>query len=595
MAFVESKTTFPDFASSKEFFKTGAGQPPTIDITSSPGVTQPAVQPPSPPPSSPSPPPSPPLSPFGATTPSSPLPPSQPGFKPITLGYETTGGIESRLLNPLETGIQAGEEQLTEFADLFRTQAGPGRTFQGIGGEETLETAITSGDLEPAQGLVGAQYTGPQGFDPGVAGSLMQLTGALKAREQALGTGGGIAETLQQSAPGTTGGEALFTAKDILDPEYRARLAGIGAGIDPFGERLESEVLGTAAFAKERTAQEEAIGEQSREYLGGRREGITGDIQSQMDEALAQQLSTQGAFADIKEAPGFAGQMAGLKAAQEAGIIPPGTDLSQLNTEARDAVEAAPGIRDKILQKYPSVSQYDIGVPGAGKRGKPSPFVRDPRTGELRDYREVIPPELQRAWTQRQRDLEEMFNPLRQAWMESQGETLLQQVSPLYFGGGPADEAFAGGFEGPELAEHLKFDPGVRPSRGNISTQEQRTQFNNINDLLGDLDRISKDENVFRAASIGINIDKYLEAEEAALEEQKGALDAQGHAWQSGVRTLRKRYKKAKKKEEWGKVGAVVGGVLGAVIGSVAGGPQGAVVGTGIGTSVGYSAGTALA
>lgn len=596
MAFVESRTTFPSFKRSRDYFRTGRGGPPEINIgggagAGAPGgITAPSVTaPPQAPPQAP-----PPVT-QPVTQPAAQI--TQPAAQPIELGYQTAGPTESRLFTPVKEAAGAGEQQLTEFADLFRTQAGPSRTFEGIKAPETLETAITGGPMQPAQELVGAQYTGPEGLDPGAAGGLMHLSGQLKARQQALGTGGGIASTLTQSAPGITGGEARFTARDILDPGYRARLQEATAGVDPFAGRLEEEILGTQAFAQQRRGEEEAIAAGAREYLGGRRTGITSDIQAEIDAALSQQLGTQGAFADIQEAEGFQGQLAALQDAQQMGAIPAGVDLSALNTEARQALTAAGKARENIMAKYDSVSHLPLGVPGVGKRGKPSPFVRDAQ-GNLLDYRDVIPKELWKDWTARQADLEVTFNPLRKKWMEGRPEArtgvdpeLLRTVSPLYYGGGPGDPAFAGGFEGPQVTspDYLTFDPGVRPSRGNISTDDQRKQFNNINELLGDLDRISQDESPFRAASMAVNLEQYLDDEADALEARKEDLDETGKQWANQVRKLRKDYKKKKKKEEWGKIASVVGGTLGAVAGGIIGGPGGAVVGTSVGSQLGGS------
>lgn len=549
--------TFPDFGESKEFFRTGVGTSPEQQITTAPAAAPPAAAAPATAPGLPAAAPavSQPAAPAAAPqAPPQAAPPEAPGIP--QLGYQTTGTGTERLLAPVTTGVQAGEQALTSFADMFREQAGPGRTFQDIGAPGTLETAITQGGaaLDPARELVGAQYTGPVGLDITGRAGLEKLAADLRIREAALGTGGGIAETLRQSTEGRlTPGEARYTARDVLTPEYVQQLGAATAGISPFGERIGTEAVGAAEFAQARAQQEADIAAQSREYLGGREAGIESDIQGQIEAALAQQAGVAEQAGKIAEAPDFQATMKALEEAQQMGAIPPDVDLSQLDTEAQQALVAATENREKIMAKYGSVAQYELGVPGVGKRGKPSPFVRDAQ-GNLRDYREVIPKELQKDWTARQAELEEEFNPLRQKWMESQERTLQQTVSPIYYGAGPGDPAFAGQFQGPQQAAYLQFDPGVRPSRGNISTEDQRAQFNNINDLLGNLDRIAKDENVWKAATIGVNVEKYLEEEAAELEGRKDTLDQTGREWLNQVKKLRKTYKKKKKKEEWGKI-----------------------------------------
>ena len=125
----------------------------------------------------------------------------------------------------------------------------------------------------------------------------------------------------------------------------------------------------------------------------------------------------------------------------------------------------------------------------------------------------------------------------------------------------------------------------MRPSRGNVSTKEQRGQFNRISDLLGSLDKIEKTD-LFRAATIGVNVQQYLDVEAEALEAQGEKLGAAGQSWKKQVAQLRKKAKKASRKAEWAKVGQVAGGILGAGLGAL-GGPAGAVIGTGIGAQLG--------
>ena len=615
MAFSISRPRFPRFRDSKNYFKTGIGGEdlriaaappaaggPTGTTTVEPAPTSPATQPGA--------------TGGGALSPTTtytapPVTPETP-YEPITLGhFGETGTTIEKLFDPSLKGLEAGQMQLGEFADIFREKAGPERTYQDIGAEETLGAAIAGGPMEPAKGLVGAQYLGPTTLDPTGVGGLQHLAGQLKTREEALGTGLGVTSTLQAGIPGLSPGEAKYTAQHgvFSDPTYRDQLAKALGPTGAFGEQVTTEREAAEAYAGLRGEQEADIAQQSKEYLTGQQAGITGDIQGQIDKALAEQATTAETWAQIQGAPDFEQQLEGLTAAQEMGILPQNVDLTQLDTDARKALKAASGLRDEIMAEYSSVSGYALGVPGVGKRGLGSPHVRDPQTGELRDYRDVIPKELQKDWTARQAKLEKAFNPLRQKWMDKYPEFdpnlpegidpgLMQTVSPLYYGGPEGGalfggEAFGGQFQGPQLANFLQFDPGVMPSRGNVSTTEQRDQFNRISDLLDSLDRIEKDD-LFHAATIGVNIEQYLDAEADALEAQGEKLGVAGQSWKKQVATLRKKAKKAAKKAEWAKVGQVAGGVLGAVVGSVAG-PGGTVIGTGIGSQLGGQLGGSLA
>lgn len=615
MAFSISRPRFPRFQDSKNYFKTGIGgenlrvaaapaaapsaagtttiEAPTTPPATAPGATGGGG-----------------LSPVqGFTGPSV----SQPSYQaPEIGGIGAEGTLQQRLFQPSLQARETGQMQLGEFADIFRQEAGPERTYGGIGGQQTLESAVQGGPMTPAQELVGAQYRGPTTLDPQGIGGLQHLAGQLQTRRGALGTGQGVTSILQSGIPGLTLGEAKYSAqKDIFaDPTYRAQLAEALGPAGQFGQEITTAREAAEELAQKRTAQEADIAQQARGYLGERQAGIGGEIGSEVERLQEQGLQYGELAGKVQGAEDFRSQLGALGEAQAAGLVGQDVDLSEFDTATRQAMEAAPQVKESIMAKYGTVADLPLGVPGVGKRGLGSPHVRDPQTGELKDYRDVIPKELQKDWTARQAELEKAFNPLRQKWMEKYPEFdpdlpqnidpgLLQTVSPLYYGGpeGGAlfgDKAFGGDFQAPQLANFLQFDPGMRPSRGNVSTDEQRGQFNRISDLLGSLDKIEKTD-LFRAASIGVGIQEYLDAEADALEAQGEKVGTAGQSWKKQVATLRKKAKKAAKKAEWAKVGTVIGSVLGAAVGGVIGGPGGAVVGTGIGGGLGGQAAGSLA
>lgn len=598
MAFVETRTKFPSFRRSKDFFKSGLGAPPEVQITGGVGgaavppaggtpqtlgASQPTTPPPAPPPST-----------APATgTPAAPPPPAgdtlAPTVQPIELGYQTTGGIESRLFDPIGEATQAGEAQLTEFADLFRTEAGPSRTFESINAPATLEGAIQGAPIAPAQELLASQYQGPAGLDPGAAGNLMDLAGRLRTRQEALGTGGGLSETLAQSAPGTTGGEARFTAQDVLGPDYRGRLAAATAGVDPFAGRLESEITGTAEFAKQRTGEEEAIATQAEGYLRERKTGITGDIEAEMETQLGLQGQAGDLFREALKEGQTPEQIADiLREAQSLGFIDPEADVGAFNTEIRQAISANPAIAQGIMNdpKFADLADVPIGEIGVDDKGRQTYLLPD-EEGNMVDFRQVLGKTAKGVlFKERQAAFEEAFSsqrgvPFPGGRTSTDGgrfgdPSLSQLADPLYFGKGIESSL-------PQITSFLDLDSGVRPSRGNVSTEEQRDQYNRIGEILQDLDRIEKDETPFRAATIAARVDEFLTAEEEALEEQKDTLDKQGKQWFHQVKTLRKRYRKAEREAKWGKIGGAVGSVLLSPLGP------------GLSTAVGTKAGEGLA
>lgn len=591
MAFVETRTQFPDFQTSKDFFKSGLGSPPEVKITGGAGgaaVQSPGVSPPgqgvSPP----------------ATQDWAPPPSSSgtlaPTVQPINLGYQAGGTAESKLFQPVGQGVQAGEKQLTEFADMFRTEAGPSRTYESIGAQGTLAGAVQGGNLQPAKDLVGASYQGPGGLDPNAAGNLMSLAGRLRAREEALGTGGGVSTILQQSSPGLTGGEARYTAQDLMTPEYRAKLQQATAGIDPFAERLESEILGTQEFARQRGEEEALIAEKSQQYLTGRGTGITDAIAAQMAEAQGQQQEATDYWQQIQAGEGPSDIATALREAQAGGVLDPSVDPEAFNTELQQALAAAPEEKQAILdqEKYAELKDVPIGEIGVDKKGRQTYLLPD-ANGNLVDFRQVLGKTAKGVlFKERQGELEEAFSPARGVGFpggatsgEKWGEQSVGQLaSPMYFGED---------IDLPQVKEFLEFDPGTRPSRGNVSTEEQQTHYNRIQEILGNLDRIATDASPFKAAVIMASVDEYLAAEEEALTSQTGQLDAQAKQWFQQVKKARKAVRKAEREEDYGKIGMVVGGVLGGIVGTVVAPGAGTAIGAGIGTQLGEGIGTSLA
>ena len=243
MAFSITRPRFPRFEQSKNYFKTGIGGENLQVAAAPPAAGGPAgtttVQAPTTPPST-----TPGatggggLSPVqGYTAPSV----SQQAYQPPQIGgIGTEGTLQERLFTPSLQARETGQMQLGEFADIFRQEAGPERTYGGIGGQQTLEAAVRGGPMTPAQELVGARYQGPLTLDPQGVGGLQHLAGQLQTRRGALGTGQGVTSILQSGIPGLSLGEARYSAqKDIFaDPTYRAQLAEALGPRGQFGQEI---------------------------------------------------------------------------------------------------------------------------------------------------------------------------------------------------------------------------------------------------------------------------------------------------------------------------------------------------------------------
>lgn len=577
-----SPVEFPSFERSRNYFRTGLGGPPAARYAEPPqlerwggssqriaregtgaggggGITSPT-------PTTPAAPTGPPqgTQPPQTTAPqvSSPAPhtgqqtaPQQPYTAP-TLGYGTYQGgpLETALFSPVQQAAQQGLSDVERFAEQFRQQAGPSRTYEGIGGQQTLASAVEGGPMDPARALVGARYTGPAGLDPNAVAGLQFLQGQLEQRQKSLGTGAGLTTTIGQTVQDLTPGEARFEARHLFTPEYRAALQAAMAPVGQFGETFGQERAGAEQFAAQRGAEESDIAQRAAEYLTGRRGGITGDIEQQLSQAQAQQIGAGKAFQDILGLDDTAATIEALRKAGTAGYLAPELDPNAFMTPGNVAQQGFQQAQAAILARYPGLEGVPIGQVGVDKKGRQTYLIPDEK-GELVDFRQVLgktPKAVE--FKERQAALEEAFSPARGVPFASGarpsgdrfGEASTQAlVNPLYFGSP---------FEGPQIQSYLTFDPGIRPSRGNVSTEDQRNQYNRIQDLLGELDRIEAEEGPWKAAMIGGNAIQYLEDEIAALESQKGNLSQSAKEWFNKVKRLRKDYRKHEERSDWAKI-----------------------------------------
>ena len=481
-----------------------------------------------------------------------------PGYSPSPIeqpkiGYGETGTTTERLLQPMYQAREAGQEQLSGFAESFREQAGPSRTFEDIGGQQTLQQAIGGGDLESARGLVSAQYGGPAGLGQQNVLGLQDLAGRLRTRQAAMGSGGGLQTLLRQYSPGLTSGEARFEAKNIFaGPGYRQRVEAAGERIGSFGESISREAQEARQFGLSREAEEADISRQSREFLAGRGETIGGNITQEVERLRQQEQEREQTF---RGAFGDGGGLDSIRKLKESGLLSP--EISgQFGESSLRGLQESQRVRESIIQRseFSALKDIPVGKLGTTAKGKSTYLIPDPKTGELVDYGTLLKPKERILFRKRQQEMEKRFDPKRgQARLGGrtpQEESRLAQLSPLYHGGQ---------FKPPSLQKFITWDPGVAPSRGNVSTDQQRNQYNRINDLLGNLDRIEKSESPFRAGRVAADVERYLKDEEESLEAHRGTLDEQGRQWRNQVKRLRKSYRKAKSKSKWGPLAATFG------------------------------------
>ena len=575
MAFLSNRISFPDFEQSKNYFLTGLGGPPAViteDFGAPSGGGAAAVSAPAPTGQA-----APATAPAAPTTPAATAPTVEATapsaietYTPPTLGYGDPGqagggGLYGQLVDPVVGAAQAGSADVMSFADQFRSAAGPSRTYEGVGAEGTLAGAVEgSASMDPAFNLVGAQYQGPAGLDPGAVGGLGFLQGQLEQRQKNLGTGAGLTSTIGQTVQTLTPGEARFEAQAMFDPAYRAALATDLAPVGQFAGELGTETAAAKAFAAQRAAEEADIAARSTDYLTTRGEGITGNIEQQIQEILAQQQGASQAFTGALDTEDPAAMIEALRNAQAGGFTG-GQDLAGgFSTEAFRASQGAEANQQAIINdpQWASLKEVPIGEVGVDKKGRQTYLLPDAE-GNMVDFRTVLGKGAEaRLFKDRQAALEEAFGSQRGVPFASgkrpSGErfgapTGQQLTNPLYFGSE---------FQGPEIASYMGFDPGFSPSRKNVSSEEQRDQYNRIQELIGNLDRMEGDEeNPWRYAMITANLEGYLEDEVAGLEAQGDKLSKEGKEWFGMVKSARKKYRKHKAEKTYapyGKIGKLL-------------------------------------
>src|SRR5690606_34691007 len=155
------------------------------------------------------------------------------------LGFHREGSLLDRLYRPIESGLERGQSELGAARTSFYDQAGPERTFEGIGAKDRLQGFIDRGIGESdILGFLSASYQGPT--ELGYAGPYGQ--GQFEERARALGRGDTLQSVVQSSVPGLTSGQARFEARNLIsDPTYRTKAKDLERGVDKYFENLSKD------------------------------------------------------------------------------------------------------------------------------------------------------------------------------------------------------------------------------------------------------------------------------------------------------------------------------------------------------------------
>lgn len=483
--------------------------------------------------------------------------------------YGATGDVKTRLFQPLQQFGEQVSGGIRQLGQEFRQQAGPtGQTYEGRGGPGAISSYVTGGPRsttaeaearQAARGFVGAAYTGPKELETGRVGTLGSQAEELGTRAEALRSGFGLQTVFGQGAPGLTRGEARYEARDVLsDPNYIRQVAERAQEASQVFGELTGEQTRARNLAAARTNEEAEIQRRAREDVLGRRGIIEQDLQTKVEAENKSNAARDASFAKFQET-GNPEDLIGTE-----GL---GFDPAAFHTAGAQQAEEAKRRYESILAKFPELAKFDPLKLGLTKRGKPTVQLQESggkgafAGGLGRSFQrgDITAPEVG-GLKARQEELETLFAP-RTTKGGNEVEGKFADVAPLYFGEGKNFEENL--YKPQDTRPFISFDPGVRPSIQNLSSEEQRTQFNRLNDIIDEAARIEDAGEPYRAALIAGDVERYISEEEATLKSRSDSLDEGGKAWRSFVKKARSKYREATRDRNFGKLAFAVSGIGG--------------------------------
>jgi hypothetical protein len=266
--------------------------------------------------------------------------------------------------------------------------------------------------------------------------------------------------------------------------------------------------------------------------------------------------------------------------------LPEGLRSQFTNTQTQRDRAAAEAAWQRVMSKYPEIAHLDplnLKISGRGHERYTAPggainteYYR-PEGGDF---------SLWGPLRQRQTELESLFSPGTLAGFRGYqpwGDVgKYADVAPMYDYANPVgSEAPAQPWETPDIRNYLELDYGLDPTRGNVSTEQQKEVFSRINTLLGEAERLESSE-PWRAAQILGDVDAFLAEEERRVQASSEERSAAAEGWRNLVGRSRRRYKKAEKDTNLSNFMTLGGGIGGLAIGGVPGAAIGAGLGSGL-------------
>ena len=498
------------------------------------------------------------------------------------------GSLNERLFDPISQGVSDYEADLSGLRDTFRDEAGSERSFDSVGGEEILGRAIGGGPTEEARDLVGAGYSGPVGLSSESVAEAQARGRELQSRDEALQSGGGLVSLLSSSVPGLTAGQARFEAQRLLDdPGFRSQRDESRRATSGLGGQIETATREAADYADTRAAQEQSIADQSRDYLQQQRANIYTDLDQEAARRNAENERLRDIYLQIQQEGAVSPQhhylfgRGGTQQNMRSGFSSPiPSEEERLSSEMYRFIN-----QTMNAPRYSSISDLPMGEQiGISSHGRERYEGEDGRLLKKQLKEEYgIDNSQWRLWKARQAELDAQLRAAPTGGKQGrEAEEAAEAGEPLGRFAAVSDHGDQGldPFEGPDITDYIDFKEGVLASRENVATETQRDRIASINDLLDSADSLAEAGNPWQAAKISTAVDKYLEAEETALEQRSGEESKQAEQWRRTLKKARRRYRNSQSGwafeniiDNWGPAAAgfALGGVPGFIGGMAAG------------------------
>lgn len=495
----------------------------------------------------------------GAATPA----PAPQTLKSYSYG-ENPGISESfkGLFEPLTSEIGKDTSNLTGAEGTFEQAAGPHRTFESVGGKNTISGALEATakpeQTQAAKDLVGAQYSGPQNLDQVTMDAIQQSMGGLQERGNALNKGGGLQDLIEQQQKGLTPGEARFTAQKVgAMPEYQQARRAAQQDIGQLGANVQEGTQSAADYATQRGQEEDQISQAAKGILQGEQSSILGSLDPRVQETQTHDAAVQKAYDDFIATGDINTLLTELPAGEDPSQIQEimNDPTAALGKEAQTKQAEIQGqfadIKDVPMMEN-QITSHGLTVLGFPKEWYDQ-FKKGKTPQQLEDVRK-------RAVARQQAFEQSGFSPGVTSGDRGVGLGATGTMSGKFATGGTpgkyegVDSLYFGGGQDPfqtiDPKSYIQNVSGPQASRANMATDQERQRFNAASGILGIADRIEQSDNPHEKQKLIAEGDRYMADMQDYVKGRTDLVESQKKGFYTKMQAARKAFKQ-KRDKKW--------------------------------------------